>query len=242
MSWLLILATGIIGAGLAWAEYQRGQRHARAFVAMRDAMEQRDWPAVVDRCRELLKTIRQRGQAQRVRMVLAHAIGRSGQHDVALQELRAVEEGLLYAIERASLHNAMAYHMALAGQIAEAFVEVKQAEAHLAALHLPAQVRTGPSGNAKTIAASVRGTRGIVHFLDGNLDQAELDLQSALEMQPDDKQRAALDAERWWWLSEISRKRGRDDEARLRLENAAVHFKTEFGSRAAVALGRPPAH
>jgi tetratricopeptide (TPR) repeat protein len=236
MFWLLAVgALGVVG-GMFYVDARKGWRREQLEKAMRAALERSEWPVVADLCRELLGYIRSRRHEIQIRLILARSVGCSGRHDLAVAELRLVEEGFLYPHEKASLRNQLAYHLGLDGKVAEALVEVARAEDSLSQLATTEQHEA-----ARTMAATVRGTRGIIHFLDGNLDEAERDLQSALKMQPFGEERAALDAERWWWLSEISRRRGHEDEARRRLESAAVHLGTEFGSRAAVALGRPAA-
>src|SRR5581483_7290437 len=60
----------------------------------------------------------------------------------------------------------------------------------------------------------------------------------AYQFDPEAAPSPARTAERWWWLSEIARARGDEEETRRRLSRAAAQPLTEFGSRAAQALRR----
>jgi tetratricopeptide (TPR) repeat protein len=203
----------------------------------REAMAKGDHAALVRYYRIVLSRSLPPRDEQLIRINLACALNGLKEYELALEELDRVTLRHLHPSQVALWLNNRAYTLALLGRADDALDNLRDAEDLLVGEE--ALVRD-PS-----LMACISGTRGIALFRKGQLDPAEKALELALRLEddsvayqfdPETEANPARTAERWWWLSEIARQRGDDREARLRLERAAAHPMTEFGSRALAAL------
>ncbi len=180
---------------------------------------------------------------QLVRINLACALNGTRQYDQALEELDRVSLQHLLPQQVALWLNNRAYTLTLLGRPDDALDNLRDAEDLLAG--------DDGLGRDPSLLACISGTRGIALFRSGKYEPAEKALELALSLEGDAQARfdpdllpnPARTAERWWWLSEIAKARGDQDEVRVRLLRAASHPLTEFGSRAQEALralGVPP--
>jgi tetratricopeptide (TPR) repeat protein len=160
-----------------------------------------------------------------------------GRHSEALEKLDA------FAPKRPSPEllalwlNSRAYELTMLGRAEEALIHLDDA----------ATVAGQETAAGQCLTGCIMGTRGIALLHLGRLREAEDLLLGALDRGraaaaaegvgdgPVHQQERFLAGERWFWLSEISERQGRTDEARRRLDLAAL-AKGPYAERAQARL------
>lgn len=221
------------------------ERHGRARLLLpgqvdeefRAAYSRHDHAALVRYYRLVLKRKLPERDEQLIRINLACALNGLKEYEQALEELDKVALKHLSPTQVALWLNNRAYTLTLLSRPDDALDNLRDAEDLLA----------GDDGLSRdpALSACICGTRGIALLQKGDLEPAESALQLALRLEDDSvayqfdadaEVDPARTAERWFWLSEVARKRGDEAEHRARLMRAAQHPLTEFGSRALKAL------
>jgi tetratricopeptide (TPR) repeat protein len=174
---------------------------------------------------------------QLVRINLACALNGLGEHGQALEELDRIELSYLLPTEVALWLNNRAYTLVFLGRPKDALDNLADADDLLA----------GDDGLSRDplLSACISGTRGIAQLHEGDIEGAERSLLSALRQEeegvtlqfdPESETDPARTSERWYWLGEVSRRRGQLAEAERRLQRALAFPATAFGKRAAETL------
>ncbi len=236
-------------AALTGAERQR--RRSRLLLPgqvdeeFRAALARNDHAALCRSYRQALSLELPPRDEQLIRINLACALNGMKRYAQSLDELDRVDLKHLSSSQAALWLNNRAYTLTLLGKPEDALSHLGDAE----------DLLIGEDGKDPMLAACIAGTRGIALYHKGDFDDAEQALQLALRLEEDlvahppgiDADllaNPARTAERWWWLSQIAEARGDPLESRVRLQRAAVHPMTEFGSRALSVLrgdAAPPA-
>ncbi len=247
------LAAALITALLLWQRRERW-RHAAA-EALRlseEAITPTDFTRVAAAWATSLALGPPPVEAQAVRIAWAAALDATGDHQRALAELDQVELKLLGPETLALWLNNRAYVLGQLGRCDEALDNLGDAEELLAD---SADSAGGPRRGSvrihrRILESCVQGTRGIVHYMAGDLDGGERCLRRAIAMDESlepatsgfiGREARRLLAERCFWLARIAAARGDHATKRQQLALAAEQEHTPFGERARRELaGAPP--
>lgn len=204
----------------------------------RQALSKNDHSALINYYKLVLNRTLPAKDEQLVRINLAYALNGLKEYEASLEELDKVVLKHLVPQQIVLWLNNRAYTLLQLHRPEDALDNLKDASELLRGEE---EFAADP-----TLAACVSGTRGMALFKTGQLEQAEQALQQALRLEEQGAKQnfsgstitldASRTAERWYWLSEISRARGEQVQLKLRLQKAACYPLTEYGQKSIQAL------
>ncbi len=240
ISFLILLSWITILAAMAGRRQKRPKLLLPGQVdeQFRAAQAKSDHVALVQYYRLALERPLPEKEVQLIRINLAYSLTCLGDYDQALQVLDQVQLKLLMPHQVVLWLNNRAYNLLKLHRFEEALDHLQDAQ----------ELFLGDDGLSKdaALASSIHSTRGMIFLGMGELDKAEKSLELALRFESDqaavtfdnihEQGDPTRTAERYYWLSEISRRRGNLTEATLRLQKAARFPFTEYGNKALVLL------
>lgn len=200
----------------------------------RNAQSKNDHAALIRYYRLALERPLAERDTQLIRINLAYSLSALEEYEQALTELDRVSLKILTLNQVVLWLNNRAYNLAKLDRVDEALDHLQDAQ----------ELLVGDDGLSKdaALASCIHSTRGMVLLQKGDLEHAEKSLQLALRLEIDNttvqfdsvtqEGDPGRTAERYYWLSEISKRRGNEAERQARLKQAARFPFTEYGNKA----------